>query len=241
MSNDNAPTHTHVARIRPVLPHGTRMTNGIAFERLKGWYPVTPELAKYLAKQPAYEGEPLGARLFDAVTIEEAMEIDRLEKRPSRSGGSATNPTGLDGLVPPEKADTANADLLARFNAAEDRAAAAEARADGDRAARRAAEGQLAAQGDLLARIAEKIGIDLSTLSGTTSAPHAPPPTTTAGDETVPSRPARPGSVPRERDKAAERAAAKAAGNAPATPPAPAAEATPTDPPVASESPAPAG
>jgi hypothetical protein len=182
---NNEPQPTHLARIRPTLPHGVRHVYGRAFHRLKGWYPVTPEEAAYLARQPANEGDPFGPKLFDAVTLEEAKQLDVLEQRPARLGGSASNPVGRDGFVPPEKADTHTRDLQARLDAAEERALLAEA-----------AQRQQSAQ---LAAIMSKLNMD--PIGASVFSDPIPKDQNKAKDA-VPQRPdrgERPGAVPRNK------------------------------------------
>lgn len=183
LTHDPIPPHlTHRARIRPSLPHGQRMVWGINFVRDAGWFPITGEQAKYLEKQPANEGNPHGEKLFDAVTTEEAAAIDLQERRSARSGGSALNPVGLDGVIPPEMADKSQAELLARVGDAEERAAAAERRAV-----------------DLANQFAE-----LKAMLSGSPAPAAPvvtdpiPKDQAKPEEVVPAKPARPGSAQRK-------------------------------------------
>ncbi len=180
---------THLARIRPTLPHGTRHVYGMAIERLKGWYPVTAEQAAYLAKQPANEGDPQGPKLFDAVTVEEAKKLDVLEKRPARLGGSASNPVGLDGFVPPEQADTNTRDLQERLLAAEERLLAA-----GERAV--AAETAMKQQSTQLAAVLAKLGMEpLAVLAQSEPVPKDQG----KAKDAVPQRPDRPGAVNRNK------------------------------------------
>ncbi len=202
---------THRARIRPSLPHGQRQVWDVIFVRLDGWYPVTATQARYLEKQPANEGNPDGEKLFDAKTIEEAAEIDVRERRSARSGGSALNPVGLDGVVPPEKADRSTADLIARVEESEARASAAERHNE-----KLAADN--ATQGTLLQLLAAKLGVDLATL-GAPAASEPIPKEPAKPEEAVPAKPARPGAVPRQKAPAPSSAASSTdAAHAPETP-----------------------
>ena len=209
---ENIPPHlTHRGRIRPSLPHGQRLVWQILFVRANGWYPITSEEANYLAKQPANEGNPSGEKLYDAVTVEEAAEIDVQERRSARSGGSALNPVGLDGVVPPEKADRSTADLIARVADSEGRAAQAEERAA-------AAEATAKTQGAQLAAILAKLKIDPASIDAAPVVSDPIPKGQAKLEEAVPAKKDRPGSLPRTKPTEKPTASSEASASTDAAP-----------------------
>lgn len=206
-------------RIFPDHPRENHCIGGMTYSRTAGWYPCDAAAERLLGQTLLHEGNPASPKLFQIVTLEEALAIDKAERAQAQRTrkGTARHPVGPNGEVHDDD-ESELADLRA------ENALLAE-RLDQADAARRTSDAKL---DEILARLSAAPPLPSNPLP--VVEPVLPTVVTSAaplaaqGDAPVVEAarpPARPGTSRRARPGAKASAAAEPAGEPSAEPPAP--------------------
>ena len=102
-------------RIFPDHPRDRHSIGGTTYVRSAGWYPCDSTAERLLGQTLLHEGNPASPKLFQIVTVEEALAIDKAERAQVQRArrGTARNPVGPNGEVSDEDSDAALAELRA--------------------------------------------------------------------------------------------------------------------------------
>lgn len=102
-------------RIFPDHPRDRHSIGGTTYVRSAGWYPCDSTAERLLGQTLLHEGNPASPKLFQIVTVEEALAIDKAERAQVQRArrGTARNPVGPNGEVSEEDNDAALAELRA--------------------------------------------------------------------------------------------------------------------------------
>lgn len=86
-------------RIFPDHPRENHCIGGMTYSRSAGWYPCDAAAERLLGQTLLHEGNPASPKLFQIVSIEEAIAIDKAERAQAQRArkGTARHPVGPNG------------------------------------------------------------------------------------------------------------------------------------------------